>query len=77
MLNLLNTISGKEFANECPSVQIIYQFIYQSNKNSYLLIKAIKSVIGCTLKLEEKRKYIFTIILNIHAGYKSAPFKQK
>ena len=73
MLDVFNTKSENKITNEGPYVQIVDP----SNQNSYQANKAISSLMERCLKIEENRKHLFTIILNIHAGYKSAQFKQK
>jgi len=71
MLDVPNTISiNKEFKGS-PNVQIIYQV----NKSSYQDIEATKNRIGNSLKLEEKRKDLFTITLNANADYENQLFR--
>jgi hypothetical protein len=65
MLDLVNTISENEIIKSYPFVQIVNPL----NKNSYQDIEAIKNRIGNNLKLEGKRKNLFTITLSVDTDY--------
>jgi enolase len=65
MLDLVNTISENETTKSYPIVQIVNPL----NKNSYQDIEAIKNRIGNSIKLDEERKDLFTITLNVDADF--------
>jgi hypothetical protein len=65
MLDLVNTISENETTKSYPIVQIVNLL----NKNSYQDIEAIKNRIGNSIKLDEERKDLFTITLNVDADF--------
>lgn len=65
MLDLVNTISENETTKDYPFVQIVNPL----NKNSYQDIEAIKNRIGNSLKLEEERKDLFIITLNVDGDF--------
>ena len=71
MLDLVNTISENQTTRGYPVVQIVDS----SNKYSFQNVEAIKSRIESTIKFEEKRKYLFTITLNIDEDYKNQLFR--
>jgi hypothetical protein len=65
MLDLVNTISENETTKSYPIVQIVNPL----NKNSYQDIEAIKNRIGNSIKLNEERKDLFKITLNVDADF--------
>lgn len=65
MLDVLNTECGKEFDRSHPFVQIIYP----SDLNFYHNNQAAESLPKKRLTHKEKRKYLFTISLNLDADY--------
>jgi hypothetical protein len=71
MLDVTNTISGKEITNVKAKVQIVYP----SKKNSAVDFKVIMSHFGSPLMLNERGKYLFTINVDFGGGYKTTQFK--
>lgn len=71
MLDLVNTISENETTKSYPIVQIVDPL----SKSTYQSTEAIKNRIGRDLKFEEKRKYLFTITLNLDEHYKNQLFR--
>jgi hypothetical protein len=65
MLDAINAISGNEFDRSYPKVQIVYPSIM----NSCLDNKANESNPENGLTHKKKRKYLFTITLNLDADY--------
>jgi hypothetical protein len=61
MLDELNTVSGNEFDRSYPNVQIVFP----SNKNSFCDKKVRESHPENGLTLRERRKYFFSITLNV------------
>lgn len=59
MLDLVNTKSENETTRGYPITQIVES----SNKYSFRNVEAIKTRIESTIKVEEKRKDLFTITL--------------
>jgi hypothetical protein len=71
ILDTTNTVYRNEKASWSCDVQIVYP----PKRNSSLYINAIKNRFENTLKLEEKRKHLFTITINEDANYKTQRFK--
>lgn len=65
MLDKLNTVSENEFDRSYPKVQIVYP----SSMNSYPDNKVTESHPENGLTYKERRKYLFTISLNLDANY--------
>ena len=65
MLDELNTVSGNEFDRSYPFVQIVYP----SNEDSSSDNNGNRSHPENGLTNRERRKYIFTISLNVDADY--------
>ncbi len=70
MLDVTNTVRENKITSGSANIQIVYP----QNRNTSLDIKAIINRFGRSIKLEEKRKQLFTITLNQDAGYKSQRF---
>lgn len=64
ILDRLNTVSGNEFDRSCPQVQIVYPL----NQNSYPDKKDTESYPENGLTYSERRKYLYTITLNVDSG---------
>ena len=73
MLDVTDAASGKEIANGSAKVQIVYP----SKKNSSVDLNPVMSHFGGGVSLDEKGEYLFTINLNVGAGYKTTQFKYK
>jgi hypothetical protein len=71
MIDVTNTISGKEITNGSAKVQIVYP----SRKSVAVELKIIMSHFGSALTLKEKGKYLFTINVDFGGGYKTTQFK--
>jgi hypothetical protein len=71
LLDVTNTISGKEITNGSAKVQIVYP----SKKSVAVDLKIIMSHFGSALTLNEKGKYLFTINVDFGGGYKTTQFK--
>ena len=65
ILDELNTVSGNEFVRSHPIVQIIYPL----SMNSYLDSKVNESHPDNGLTHKERKKYLFTITLNVDTDY--------
>lgn len=65
MLDIVNTVSENEFDRSYPKVQIVYP----SNENSYPATNDNRSHPENGLTIKERRKYLFTISLNVDADY--------
>lgn len=65
MLDVLNTVSGNEFDRSYPFIQIVYP----SSENSFCDKKTRESHPVNGLTYRERRKYLFTISLNVDADY--------
>ena len=65
MLDISNTVSGNEFDGSYPSVQIIFP----SNENSIPDNNGNRSHPENGLTNRERRKYLFTISLNVDIDY--------
>lgn len=65
MLDVLDSVSWKEFDRSYPCVQIIYP----SDKNSYQDNRASENHPENGLTHNERKKYLFTISLNLDADY--------
>ena len=65
ILDVLDTVSGKEFDKSYPYVQIIYP----SDMNSYHDNRVAGSHPENGLTHKERKKYLFTISLNLDADY--------
>ena len=61
MLDELNTVSGKEFDRNCPSVQIVDP----SNGNSFIDNTSRESHPENVREHEEREKQLFSITLNV------------
>jgi hypothetical protein len=71
MLDVINTISGKEITNGSAKVQIVYP----SKKNIAVDLNVIMSHFGSALTLNEKGKYLFTINIDFGGDFKTTQFK--
>jgi len=71
MLDVINTISGKEITNGSAKVQIVYP----SKKNIAVELNVIMSHFGSALTLNEKGKYLFTINVDFGGGFRTTQFK--
>jgi hypothetical protein len=65
MLDVSNTVGGNEFDRSYPYVQIVFA----SNENSYGNEKVSENHPENGLKLRERRKYFFSIALNVDSDY--------
>ena len=65
MLDVRDTLSGKEFDRSYPCVQIIYP----PDMNSYQNNRAAESHPENRLTHKESKKYLFTISLNLDTDY--------
>lgn len=65
ILDVLDTVSGKEFDRSYPKVQIVYP----SSMNSYPDNKVTESHPENGLTHKERRKYFSTITLNLDTDY--------
>lgn len=71
ILDVRNASTGREIADASAKVQIV-----APSKESFSVdLKAMMSHFASGLTLKEKGKYLFTINLNIGAGYKTMQFK--
>ncbi len=73
MLDATNIANGKEIADASAKIQIVYP----SKKSVSVDFKAMMSHYASPLTLNEKGKYLFTINLNIGAGYKTTQFEYR
>jgi len=71
ILDVTNISSGKEFADTSAKVEIVSP----SKKSSSANFIPMMSYFGAGVSLNEKGDYLFTINLNIGAGYKTTQFK--
>ena len=71
MIDVTNTISGKEITEGSAKVQVVYP----SNKSVAVELKIIMSHFGSALSLRERGKYLFTINVDFGGGYKTTQFK--
>lgn len=71
MLDVRNISTGREIADASAKVQIVYP----SKKNFAVDLKAMMSHFVSALTLNEKGEYLFTINVNVGAGYKTMQFK--
>ena len=67
MLDVLDTVSRKEYDRDYPCVQIIYP----SNENSYLDNKVTESHPENGLLNKKREKQLFTITLNAVSDYQA------
>jgi hypothetical protein len=65
ILDELNTVNGNEFDRSYPYVQIVYP----PNENTYFDNQTMESHPENGLTCRERRKYLFTITLNVDADY--------
>jgi hypothetical protein len=70
MLDVTNTLTGREIADASAKVQIVYP----SKKTVSVDLKAMMSHFAGAMTLKEKGKCLFTINLNIGTGYKTMQF---
>lgn len=61
ILDKLNTVNGNEFDRSFPYVQIVYP----PNQNTYLDNQTAESHPENGLTYRERKKYLFTITLNV------------
>jgi len=73
ILDVTNITSGKEFADTSAKVEVVSP----SKKMSSVNFVPMMSYFGGGVSLEEKGEYLFTINLNVGAGYKTTQFKYK
>ena len=73
LLNATNTVTGKEIADASSKVQIVYP----SKKTVSVDLKAMMSHFAGALTLKQRGQYLFTVNLNIGAGYKTMQFKYR
>lgn len=71
MLDLVNTVIENQISRDYPIVQVVYS----SNEYSLENIEAIKSRIKNTRQIEEKRKNLFTITLNVDTDKNNQLFR--
>jgi hypothetical protein len=71
MIDVTNTLSGKEITDGSAKVQIVYP----SHKSVAVDLKIIMSHFGSALTLRERGKYLFTINVDFGGGYKTTQFK--
>lgn len=71
ILDVTNISNGKEFADTSAKVEVVSP----SKKLSSANFIPMMSYFGAGVSLNEKGDYLFTINLNIGAGYKTTQFK--
>lgn len=73
IFDVTNITNGKEFADTSAKVEIVFP----SKKISSLNLQPMMNHFGGGVSLKEKGEYLFTINLNVGAGYKTSQFKHK
>ncbi|MGA7722043.1 MAG: hypothetical protein WCA84_12815 [Ignavibacteriaceae bacterium] len=71
LLDVVNTISGKEIASGNAKVQIVYP----SKNNLAVDLKIMMNYFASALALNERGKYLFTINFDFGGGYKTTQFQ--
>ena len=73
IFDVTNITTGKEFADSSAKVEIVSP----TKKISSVNLQPMMNHFGGGVSLDEKGEYLFTINLNIGAGYKTTQFKHK
>jgi hypothetical protein len=73
IFDVTNINNGKEFADTSAKVEIVSP----TKKISSVHLQPMMNHFGGGVSLDEKGEYLFTINLNIGAGYKTTQFKHK
>jgi hypothetical protein len=71
ILDVINIRSGKQFADTSAKVEVVSP----SKNASSVNLQPMMNHFGGGMTLDEKGEYLFTINLNIGAGYKTSQFK--
>ena len=73
IFDVTNITNGKEFADSSAKVEIVSA----TKKISSVHLQPMMNHFGGGVTLDEKGSYLFTINLDIGAGYKTTQFKYK
>jgi hypothetical protein len=73
IFDVTNITNGKEIADTSAKVEIVSP----SKKISSVNLQPMMNHFGGGVSLDEKGEYLFTINLNVGAGYKTTQFKHK
>ena len=73
IFDVTNITNGKEIADSSAKVEIVSP----SKKISSVNLQPMMNHFGGGVSLDEKGEYLFTINLNVGAGYKTTQFKHK
>ncbi len=71
IVDVTNTANGKEIADTKAKIQVVSP----SKKISSVILQPMMNYSGGGVSLDEKGEYLFTINLNVGAGYKTMQFK--
>ena len=73
IFDVTNITNGKQFADSSAKVEIVSK----TKKISSVNLQPMMNHFGGGVSLDEKGEYLFTINLNVGAGYKTTQFKYK